>query len=265
MIPFRSPRLALLTALICGTGALAAGAPALGQVAAGPVARPGTNLLLNPGAQTGALSAQGWDSVTIPGWQVASGLPTVVRYGTPRFPGVTKRWPAVPGGHLFAGGAGGTARLRQLIRLRSAAGSPLPAGTRYRLSGWLGGTARSQAAVTAVFLSAAGRVLARRTIGPSGRDHGLSRRASAGVLPAGTASARVTLTLATTLTNIDGPGAPRVGYDRAVADGLRFSVSARVRRPPPLAPPPAHIPRYQHVFLFYFENQDFGSVIGNTR
>jgi YVTN family beta-propeller protein len=276
LVPFRSPRLALLTALICGTGVLAAGAPAAaGQAAAhpvparpsaaDPVARPGTNLLLNPGAQTGAISAQGWDSVTIPGWQVASGLPTVVRYGTPGFPDATKRWPAVPGGHLFAGGAGGTARLRQLVRLRSAAGSPLPAGTRYRLSGWLGGTARSQAAVTAVFLSASGRVLGHRTIGPSGREHGLSRRASTGVLPAGAASARVTLTLATTLTNIDGPGAPRVGYDRAVADGLHFSVSARVWRLPPLVPPPAHIPRYQHVFLFYFENQDFGSVIGNTK
>src|SRR5215472_6197972 len=266
MNPFRSHRLpALLTALICGTGALAAGAPAFGQVAAGPSARPGANLLLNPGAQAGAVSAQGWDSVTIPGWQVASGLPTVVRYGTPGFPRVNGRWPGVRGGHLFAGGAGGTARLRQLVRLRSAAGSPLPDGTRYRLSAWLGGTARSQAAVTAVFLSAAGRVLGHRTIGPSGRDHGLARRAATGARPPGTASARVTLALATTLTNIDGPYAPRVGYDRAVADGLRFSVSARVRRPPPLAPPPAHIPRYQHVFLFYFENADFGSVIGNTR
>src|SRR5215472_1534358 len=212
----------LLAALLNCTATLAAALPGTSAAAAGPlaptaasagltsqlVARPGTNLLLNPGAQTGAVSAQGWDSVTIPGWQVASGLPTVVRYGTRGFPDATKRWPAVPGGHLFVGGAGGTARLRQLVRLRSAAGSPLPGGTRYRLSGWLGGTARSQAAVTAVFLSAAGRVLARHTIGPSGRDHGLSRRASAGVLPAGTTSARVTLTLATTLTNIDGPGAP---------------------------------------------------------
>ena len=34
---------------------------------------------------------------------------------------------------------------------------------------------------------------------------------------------------------------------------------------PRLLPPAAHVPRYQHVFLFYFENQDFGSVIGNTR
>ncbi len=128
MTPFRSRRLAaLLTALICGTGALAAGAPvAASQAAARPVAGPGVNLLLNPGAQAGAVSAQGWDAVTIPGWQVASGLPTVVRYGTAGFPRATGRWPAVRGGQLFAGGAGGTARLRQLVRLRSAAGSPVP-------------------------------------------------------------------------------------------------------------------------------------------
>ena len=133
---FRTRRLAaVFTSLICGTATLAAGAlPAAGQVAtgqaAGPVAGPGTDLLVNPGAQAGAVSAQGWDSVTIPGWRVTSGLPTVVRYGTPGFPGATKRWPAVPGGHLFAGGAGGTARLRQLVRLRRPNGTLLPSGTR---------------------------------------------------------------------------------------------------------------------------------------
>ena len=56
-----------------------------------------------------------------------------------------------------------------------------------------------------------------------------------------------------------------MGYDRAVADDLRFSVSAAVRRPPPLTPSHARVPRYQHVFLFYFENEDFRSIIGNTR
>jgi len=239
---------------------------------------PGTNLLLNPGAQTGAVSAHGWDSVTIPGWQVVSGLPTAVRYGTQRFPPTTGRWPMMPGGQLFAGGAGGTARLRQLVWLapapRSATGTGLVAGSgshaatmRYDLSAWLGGTSHSSAAVSVAFLSATGHVLGRSTVGPVGKGgggHRMSPRTATGTVPPGAVSARVTLILATTLTNIDGPYAPKVGYEYALADGLRFSVSAPVRRPPPLVPPAAHVPGYQHVFLFYFENEDFGSVIGNT-
>ena len=245
------------------TGGGTTGGKAASPGRAGPAAaRPGTNLLLNPGAQTGAVSARGWDSVTIPGWQVVSGLPTAVRYGTPRFPPATGRWPLVPGGQLFAGGAGGTARLRQSVSLRRS-GSAM----RYDLSAWLGGTSHSSAAVTVAFLSATGQVLGRGTTGPVGKGtggHRLSPRAATGTVPAGAVSARVTLVLATTLTNIDGPYAPKVGYDWALADGLRFSVSAPVRRPPPLVPPAAHVPGYQHVFLFYFENEDFGSVIGNT-
>ena len=233
---------------------------------AGTVA-PGTNLLLNPGAQTGAVSRHGWDSVTIPGWQVASGLPTAVRYGTPRFPPAAGRWPLVPGGQLFAGGAGGTARLRQSVSLRRAGSAAAGSAPRYDVSGWLGGTSHSSAAVNVAFLSATGQVLRRGTIGPVGKGtggHRMSRRTATGTVPAGAVSARVTLILATTLTSNDGPYAPKVGYDWALADGLRFSVSAPVRRPPPLVPPAAHVPRYQHVFLFYFENEDFGSVIGNT-
>jgi YVTN family beta-propeller protein len=230
-----------------------------------PVAGPGTNLLLNPGAQAGAASADGWDAVTIPGWQVSSGLPTVVPYGAPHLSPATGQGPAVPGGSLFAGGAGGTARLTQAVSLRQAAGPPVATGTRYQFSGWLGGTATSQAAVTVAFLSATGAVLARRVISHGRGNDRPAYRAAAGTLPAGTASARVTLVLATSLTNDDGPNAPLVGYDRAVADGLRFSVSAPVRRPAPLTPPAAHVPRYQHVFLFYFENEDLGAVLGNTK
>jgi YVTN family beta-propeller protein len=274
MNKLRWRHVAVPAALMCCAGVLMVGSAPMALATAGQVvsragrAGPGTNLLLNPGAQAGDVSAQGWDAVTIPGWRVASGLPTVVRYGTPRFPRAGGRWPAVRGGHLFAGGAGGTARLRQQVPLRPAAGHALPAGTRYRLSAWLGGTTRSRAAVRVTFLSAAGRVLGRRAIGSPGRSWrkgGLASRAAAGPLPPGTASARVTLVLATSLTDIDGPDAPLAGYDRAVADDLRFSVSAAVRRPPPLTPSHARVPRYQHVFLFYFENEGFRSIIGNTR
>jgi len=289
---------AMLATLVSLPGAPAWARPAgAGRPAAGSgTVAPGTNLLLNPGAQTGAASRNGWDAVTIPGWQVVSGLPTTVRYGTPRFPPATGHWPMVPGGHLFAGGAGGTTRLRESVSLRRvpgpatgpgsatgfrpATGSGSAPGARpatgsglgasamlYDLSAWLGGTSHSSAAVAVAFLSATGHVLGRTTIGPVGKGtggHRMSPRAATGTVPPGAVSARITLILATTLTNIDGPYAPKVGYDWALADGLRFSVSAPVRRPPPLVPPAAHVPGYQHVFLFYFENEDFGSVIGNT-
>src|ERR1700722_19972856 len=96
-----------------------------------PVVPAGRNLLGNPGAQTGVASVQGWDSVTIPGWTIVRGLPTVVRYGTKGFPAAYGSFPAAHGGQLFAGGLGGTAVLRQVIRLRSASGGPLARGARF--------------------------------------------------------------------------------------------------------------------------------------
>ena len=59
--------------------------------------------------------------------------------GTRHFPRATGQWPAVHGGQLFAGGAGGTARLRQMVALRSWPARPVAGGMRYRLSAWLGG------------------------------------------------------------------------------------------------------------------------------
>jgi YVTN family beta-propeller protein len=279
--------LSALAALGLCTGALAMMLPAgVAQAAAGHVqsagrvgaaadaeghgrhaaAAPGADLLLNPGAQVGDYSVRGWDAVTIPGWQIASGLPTVVRYGTARFPRVGGHQPAVAGGQFFAGGAGGTARLWQSVNLRSPGGGLLPSGTRFRISGWLGGTVKSRASVRVTFLSASGQVTGHATIGPVGhvRRTGIASRAAAGTVPPGTAEARVTVVLATSYRDYNGPYAPYVGYNRAVADDLRFSVSAPVQRPPALVPPAVHVPRYQHVFVFYFENEDYHHIIGNT-
>jgi YVTN family beta-propeller protein len=279
--------LGALAALGLCTGALAMMLPAgVAQAAAGRVqaaghvgaaadaaehgghaaAAPGTDLLLNPGAQVGDYSLRGWDAVTIPGWQIASGLPTVVRYGTAKFPRVSGHQPAVASGQLFAGGAGGTARLWQSVNLRPPGGGLLPGGTRYRISGWLGGTVKSQASITVAFLSASGQVTGHATIGPVGHvpQAGIASRMATGTLPPGTVAARVTVVLATSYRDYNGPYAPYVGYNRAVADDLQFSVSAPVQHPPALVPPAVHVPRYQHVFLFYFENEDFHHIIGNT-
>ena len=263
----RRPLVSLLAVAVCAGGQVALAAT--GSPTA-PAARAGDNLLGNPGAQAGAASRQGWDSVTIPGWQVAAGLPTVVRYGTAGFPRATGRYPARPGGQLFSGGVGGTAVLAQQLALRAPDGRALSPGTRYELSGWLGGTRSARASVSVRFLSAAGQVLGDRTIGPVGLTGsagrpGLVHRSAAGTVPRGTASARVTLRLGTSLPGADGTRGAMVGYNRAIADGLRFSVGAPARRPALVRPPVSHVPHYQHVFLFYFENQDFSSLIGDTR
>ena len=257
--------------LLAGTLALshpasASASAADRSVAAGPAAASGSNLLVNPRATAGDVSAQGWDAVTIPGWQVSTGLPTVVRPGTAGFPKAAGAWPAGRG-KVLAGGAGGTARLVQSVSLLLPSGQPAPRHTPYRLSGWLGGTVSSWAEVTVRFLSATNRVLASRTVGPVGRTRRaeFAPRTGSGVLPAGTTSAQVTVELATSLTSANGPNAPLTGYNRAVAADLRLTVSAPVRRPAPLTPPPAQVPGYQHVFLFYFENEDYHQIIGNTK
>ena len=221
------------------------------------------NLLRNPGAEAGAASADGWDSVTIPGWKVVSGLPTVVPYGTTGFPGGRR-------GQLFAGGPGGTALLTQRVPLHGDSGAPTAAGARYALSARLGGSSSSLASTSVTFLSAQGRRLGRRDlrgVGGPGRSSArrLSLRSLHGRVPAGAVGAAVTLRLATSLKNIDGPNSPKVGYDRAVADDLRFDVRAALPAPGPLRPPAAHVPRYQHVFLFYFENQNVRAIVGDRR
>jgi YVTN family beta-propeller protein len=221
-------------------------------------------LLRNPGAEVGAASADGWDGVTIPGWKVVSGLPTVIRYGTKGFPRGRRR------GQLFAGGPGGTARLTQRVALHGRSGAPTAAGARYEFSARLGGSSSSRASASVTFLSAHGRRLGRRDLpdvgGPArSSPQRLTLRSVRGRVPAGAIGAEVTLRLATSLQNIDGPYSPKVGYDRAVADDLRFDVPARLPARGPLRPPVAHVPRYDHVFLFYFENQDVRSIVGDRR
>ena len=148
--------LAVLLAAVLATGQpgpVLAATPVRNATPAASLAAPGTNLLLNPEATTGAPSAQGWDAVIIPGWQVAGALPTVVRYGTPGFPKTAKSWPANRG-NLSTGGAG---------------------------------TKTSTAELTVQFTGTSGRIPATAAIGPAGKQGKpvLDYRQAAGPVPAG--------------------------------------------------------------------------------
>src|SRR6201999_4227553 len=139
--------------------ALGGTARAAGVATSAGTARVATsaNLLRNAGAESGAVSVHGWDAVTIPGWTIAAGLPTVVAYGDRGFPRGRS-------GQLFAGGAGGTARLVQTVALARPDGGRLRPGTVFALSADLGGTTSSHAGVSVAFLSPRGRVLGRRAL-----------------------------------------------------------------------------------------------------
>lgn len=122
---------------------LVAGSMSLALVAvAGPVSAAntpyGTNLVKNPGAQSGNASSSGNGVVTIPRWDRFANM-TVVKYGTSGFPGVSKG-NAINGGTKFfsAGrydtGLGTCGQAEQVINL-SGRGSLIDSG-RIRVSLW---------------------------------------------------------------------------------------------------------------------------------
>lgn len=234
-------------------------------------ATPGTNLVQNGGAQVGDRSDTGYDAVTIPGWQIVSGLPSVIGYETTGFITSTSPHPPSSGSQLFIGGAGGPAVLSQRVPLKAASGSTL-SGSTYTLSAALGGhgTNTSDASVEVSFENANGKVLATTTISPvTAKNRSdttkLLERSTKGSLPTGTTSAVVELRLETTAKNYNGPNGSTVGFNYALADNVSLSLSTSVVAPPALTPPTATVPHFDHVFLIYLENEDYGSIIGNTK
>ena len=234
------------------------------------------NLLVNPSAEFGDPSLSGTSSVTIPGWTV-TGTPTVIEYGTPRrvasplstpgptyagFPGRDDR-PSPTDVQFFGGGNVGTSTLSQTVDLSGAA-SNIDAGTLpFKLSGWLGGamTDPSAASVTVRFLGADGTELGIGKIGPvTPLDRwfqtGLLARATSGIIPVGTRSAQVVLTL-----KDSNPAS--LGYNNAFADDLSFTVEAALPAPPVPVPPVSTIGSLDHVFMVYMENKGYGDILGS--
>jgi hypothetical protein len=269
----RSPRrrpTAQAAALVVGLGLLVAtvtAGPSAGAATTRDAAPPGTNLLVNGDAELGDPSLSGYDAVTVPGWQVRQGLPTVAQYGEKGFPGRTAPGPADRGTNLFAGGAGGTSILTQTVTLSS----PAPHGSTFALSGWLGGKGRltDDARVLLTFRDAHGSKTEAAQLGPvtpADRDDvtELLERSTTGSVPPGTATVDVALVLTTTNDRYDTHDSSVVGFDRGFADDLSLTLSVPADAPV-AAPPQSTVPRVDHVFFTIMENQNYDSVIGNAR
>jgi hypothetical protein len=240
---------------------LAAGAPlTVAQPAAAtsmpvavmrPMAAAGTNLLLNPGAETGLCTASGYDAMTVPGWTVTAGSPDSVCYGAVGFPRIGTPGPAT-GRAFFSGGATGNANLTQRISLAPAHVRVDAGLVTYRLGGWLGGWAaqNDRVGLTATFTGSHNAVLGQAGIEPvTNTDRagttGFVRRGTTGTIPPGTRA--VVVTLAFTWTAGD--------TTDAYADDVSFTVSTPVPIAR-LAVPASEVPSFDHVFFVFMENEN---------
>lgn len=238
--------------------ALAALVTAAFVIALGPLAPQATaatsgNLILNPGAETGECSVDGQEAVTLPGWTITNGTPTIVCYGSPGgYPTSTTPGPTNRGNAFFAGGATGSSTMEQSVDVSSAASAIDAGGVTYSLSGWLGGwsSQNDTAGVQATFLGASGSSLGTAQLpAVTASDRGnttefLQRTASAAV-PVGTRSIKVDVTYTWSAGNTTD------GY----VDNLSLTLSTAVTQPT-LSAPSSAVPGYDHVFLVYMENED---------
>ncbi len=225
----------------------------------------------NGGAESGDRTDTGWDAVTIPGWKIASGLPSVIGYGTKGFIASGSHRPPSSGRQLFVGGAGGPAELSQRVALDPVAGTALTDAT-FKLSAALGGRGHQSddSSVEVIFENGDDKVLAAASLSPvTARDRSntteLMDVSTKGSVPASATSALVELRLKTTVKDYNGPNGSTVGFNYAYADDVSLSLSVSLQAPSALRPPAAKVPHFDHVVLIYLENQDYKSIIGNTR
>ncbi len=149
---------------------------------------------------------------------------TAVAYGTSGgYLTATSNGPAARGGNFFAGGPSqAVSRGSQSISLAPFATRIATGSASYALSGWLGGfsTQRDSATLTVSWQNAAGTTLGQSSVGPvTETDRGgateLLKRATTGAIPAGAATAVVTLEF----DRLDG------SYNDGYADNLTLTVS----------------------------------------
>jgi hypothetical protein len=217
----------------------------------------GSNLILNPGAELDAGATTRTATVTPTNWTVTSGSLTAAQYGgggaTTLFPTATSPGPSVRGANFFAGGAGtttstSTATATQLITL-SPDFSVIDAGNAtFDLAGFFGGYREQgdRASLRATFQNVSSTSLGDFTIGPVtpaervaafgssssnlNQPTGLLSRTTAGVVPTGTRSILLTLSM---LRDV-------VSYNDGYADNLSLVLNNNT--PVTNVPEPSSIP-----------------------
>ena len=182
---------------------------------------------------------------TVPGWTIVSGSPAL-RCGS-----------AFPAPFVIASGPYGTSVLERLLPLEAAAAHQ----RRFTLSASFGafGQGSGRAVLVGTFLGASGQRLGAPVVlrGPPAGGRKLpvrfEPRSVAGIIPPGAVELELRLALG-----------GRTGTATSYVAAMRLETAPLMSFPFP-APPPARVPRFDHVFLIMMENTDYGQVVGDTK
>jgi len=171
----------------------------------------GTNLVANPGGETGPNAAPGKTTLYIPGWSTSGGI-SVAPYGGSGWISTTAPGPVDRGVNVFAGGPTAGSLYQDLDV--SPAASLIDSGqVNYQVSGWLGGIGTMSPTFTYKFFDWSGNQLATTgQLGPVAAGTGLQLNSHSGVLPSGTRRVHIEL---------DFPGG-----DTHLADNIAFTLAA---------------------------------------
>ncbi len=193
-------------------------------------------------------------SSTVPGWLTLAGSPTLLCAGALRATYPAQRSPRV----IVASGPWGSSTLERTLRFPR----PAPASMRFAAVVGFGVSGRNTAAprLTGVFLGSSGEAMGSpftlrgpRSGSPQASPVRFVQRIRRGAVPRGAVALRLTLRLS-----------GRTGGAASYVGAMRLDVRPPVDFPPP-EPPPAHVPRFDHVFLIMMENTDFRQVIGDRK
>jgi uncharacterized protein (TIGR03437 family) len=182
--------------LLCAAALLAA---AQGMHAQGIL---GPNLIVNGDAETGLPGTPTTPPASIPGWTL-TGKPTVLPYTIASYLVLTDPAPQNHGFQYFAADPNGAAStLAQNIDVSSAASTINGGNVKYTASAYLGSASGSglapPAQMAVAFKNANGQTFNTATVGPLGfNGNGMSLQQEIGLVPSGTVTVTVTLTIST--------------------------------------------------------------------
>jgi uncharacterized protein (TIGR03437 family) len=210
-----------------------------------------TNLIVNGNAEAGP-AASSFSSLvsSVPGW-TATGNVNVLPYNLTGYIQLTDPAPPDHGFQYFAASGAGVSTLVQSIDVSSGASLIGAGNVKFTAAAYLGDTSNgmsSQAQMSAAFKNGAGQTFSTAVVGPLSGLGGLRLQQKIGLVPVGTASITITLTLSGEWSAADSLSLmlSTLGTSSVLGTNLAVNGNAEAGPSAPFQTPALYIPGWSH-------------------